>query len=100
MTIPKTITPSNLINAKEINIKHPDTFQIPSDLELSNLKIGDIVKICNGSERFWTIVVSIKGDDICARINNYLVNTKEYDYNDILSFKKENVYEIFYYNLT
>ncbi|AFU88168.1 hypothetical protein CcrColossus_gp298 [Caulobacter phage CcrColossus] len=63
------------------NAEYPDTFQIPSEYERENLKLGAAVKVCievdaGGGERFWTDVVARLDDgDYLVKVDNYLVNS-------------------------
>ena len=54
------------IDAQEQHKQSPESFDAPSNEELDNLKKGDTVKVCNGKERFWTIILSITKDKIDA----------------------------------
>ncbi len=85
------------IDAQEQHKQSPETFDAPSIIELSTLKKGDTVKVCNGKERFWTIIKEITGDKIKAEVNNQLFDAKEYGYDcgDTISFEKRHIYDIF-----
>ena len=85
------------IDAQEMAERHPSTFEIPSKKQISKLKIGDTVKVCVGKERFWNIIKEIKGGKIIAEVDNELVYTNEHglDLGDIISFKTENIYQIY-----
>ncbi len=85
------------IDAQEQYKLHPDTFEAPSNKELDKLKKGDTVKVCNGKERFWTCILSIKGDKIKATVDNILLDADEfgYDCGDTISFEKRHIYNIY-----
>jgi len=94
----KKIYRPRLINAKMMSIKHPDSFDYWEE-EIANLKVGDIVKVSNSWERFWTIVKSINGDKIVAEVNNGLIGNlmgkpSSYNFGDLIAFKRENIYQI------
>lgn len=80
-------------NAQKMKQQHPQTFYAPDDLELAALKPGDQVKVCTDNERFWTEVISVVDGIITSRVDNDLI-TEQLKYNDIITFKPENVYDI------
>jgi hypothetical protein len=47
----KKIYKADLVDAKETNVKHPDSFDYPAD-EIATLSVGQIVKVCNEYESF------------------------------------------------
>jgi hypothetical protein len=80
----KKIKKLDFVNAKEMSLLHPDTFEYPEE-DVKNLKKGDIVKVCaENKERFWTVIESIKGDKIIAVV----------DSGDLIEFTKENIYQV------
>jgi len=88
---------TELVNAKYMSEQYPETFDVPSDTELNNLKSGDLVKICVNRERFWVEIISINQDKILTRIDNDLIFTDEHglSLNDELTISKHNIYSIF-----
>jgi len=54
--------------------------------KLNNIKKSDYVQICNGPERFWVKVVSIKENAIIGSVNNYLQLKRNYKYGDKVLF--------------
>lgn len=83
------------INAQEYQKKFPESFQAPNHDELSSLKIGDFVKICNGKERFWVIIEKLDGNQLTGRVDNILVFSCGYSRGDRVSFQKDHIYNIF-----
>jgi len=81
-------------DAQELAQNHPDSFEIPTPEELDGLKEDDLVEVCNGKERFWVVLTTIDHslDYFEGRVNNQLVYKKPYNYDDLISFKKENIY--------
>lgn len=55
------------------------------------IRKGDFVKVSNFKERFWIEVIDNNNDEIIGRIDNYLIDNKNYDYNSIVLFNKINV---------
>lgn len=82
------------MSAQELARDHPDSFEIPTPEELDGLKEDDLVKVCNGKERFWVVLTKVDHslDYFEGRVNNQLVYKKPYNYDDLISFKKENIY--------
>lgn len=61
-----------------------------------HIKPGFLCKISNGEERFYVIVVRCKKNgEIIGKVNNVLVVKRPYNYNDLVSFNKNNCIEIF-----
>jgi len=84
-----------LINAREMAIKHPSTFHAPCEECLNDIQTGDYVKICPGKERFWCKVLS--ADKLNNTITGSVANTLiHYDWEPgtELEFGFENVYDI------
>lgn len=91
---PKLFTNVELNDAQKLAKKHPNTFEAPTQEQLNSIEIGDTVKICDGEERFWTIVKELKEDHIVAEVNNKLIGDQEYNLGDLIQFTKNNIYEI------
>lgn len=90
------------VDAQEMHLLHPETFEVPTQEELDNIQPGDSVKVCVGKERFWVTVeligtlVGMK-DVIGGIIDNDLVFTHEHGLKcgDKIKFEKKNIYSIF-----
>lgn len=84
-----------LINAREMAIKHPSTFNAPCEDCLNDINEGDYVKICPGEERFWCNVIRVDKDNrsITASVSNRLIY---YDLpvGTVLEIGFDNVYDI------
>ena len=92
----KPVYTDNWINAKEMHEKNPDSFEIPSKEELDNLKEGDLVKICNGCERFFVKVSKILSDgNMNGIVDNHLIFETEYGFRDSVQFHRDNIYTIY-----
>lgn len=89
-----------LIDATEMADQYKSTFELPEIEMLQEVDVDWILKVCDGRERFWTSVVSIKRDnnifdtEITAKIDNHLVYSKEYNYGDTIKYKLRNVYSV------
>jgi len=85
-----------LVNAQEMAKAHPDTFSAPDKDELNHIKVGSSVKVCvNNKERLWVEVTSIDGGQLKGKIDNCPVVINEVAFGDAISFRKENIYDIF-----
>ena len=88
---------AQLVNAQELHLQHPESFEIPCPDELKALAPYDFVKICNGKERFWVKItdVDVLGNNLTGIIDNKLIDEYiEYNYGDMVSFRKCHVYTI------
>ncbi len=81
-----------LVNAAQIAIEHPETFHRPDDYELSQLKKGQIVKVCDGGERFWVVVTKATHPMFVGEVNNMLMFTDDLHFGDLIAFHADNIY--------
>jgi hypothetical protein len=92
----------NFVNAQEMHKLHPKTFEVPSNEELDNIKIGDIVKISIDQERFWIEVTEINNDEIIGTVGWRLYKEDDklieidLEYGEKIKFEKKNIYSIWY----
>jgi hypothetical protein len=85
----------NWTDAQQIAKSNPNDFQVPSVDQLNNIKPQDTVKISNGKERFFVTVKKIyKNGNIVGFVNNILYCNSSYNYDDLVMFKKQNIYNI------
>jgi hypothetical protein len=84
-------------NAQKMAKLYPDTFIAPSEKDLNGIIGGSTVKVCIAGERFWVTVTEVWGNVIIGIVDNDLVGTFMHGYRlgSPISFKKENVYNIF-----
>lgn len=88
------------IDGVEMNKKHPDTFEIPTQEELNSIKVGDSIKIgirypSGGGERFWTEIVEILDTGFKVRVDNDLLTDEPVGYNDVIEIEKRHVLSIY-----
>lgn len=81
-------------DAQQLAKEHPDTFEVPYDATLNAIEVGDVVKVCDGEERFWTVVKGIDGDTITAEVNNNLIGEQPYNYGDLIQYEHRHIYDI------
>lgn len=84
-----------LINARDMAMQYPDTFNTPCDECLNDIEGGDYVKICPGLERFWCNVITVDKESrtIMASVSNKLIH---YDLpvGTVLEIGFDNIYDI------
>jgi len=92
---PQLFTDVVFVDAQAMAASHPDTFEAPTPQELAALAVGDVVKVCDGNERFWTVIKERKDADIIvAAVDNKLVGGQAFDLGDLVQFKTCNIYAI------
>lgn len=91
----------NFIDAQQMAVMHPDTFEAPTLDDLAALKVGDYAKVgakarSGITERFWCYVVEIDGEKVTGTVNNDLVLTSHHGLaeEDKLIFEKRHIYSI------
>lgn len=82
-----------LINAQEMATKYPKYFESPSVIELSQIKKGDFVKVCDNQERFWVKVTKKSKDLIKGKISNHLLSVQR-KFGDEIILNTCNIYDI------
>lgn len=85
----------DLLDAIENNLKNPTTFHLPDQSKINTLVPGDIVKVCDGKERFWVVITEVKIIYFIGIVDNNLLNSQEYDYGSKIAFAKNNIYDIY-----
>ena len=66
-------------DAQKLANLYPETFEAPTDEELSSIKPGMFVKICVQPERFWIKVSEVKDDTIEGTVDNQLIYSDDID---------------------
>ena len=82
---------TEFLDAQEQHKLHPDTFEVPSDITLSELNLGQWVKICDNKERFWVEVKDVNGEKITGRVDNDLVFEHDFKCDDTIDFEKRHI---------
>jgi hypothetical protein len=83
-----------LVNAQQMAEEFPDTFEAPSASDLSKLRCGDIVKVCDNYERFWVEIISRSDDIFLGRVDNALL-FERVRIGDHIQFHACNVFAIY-----
>ena len=84
-----------LVNAQEMAKAYPETFDAPAKEELSNLKVGDSVKVCiNNKERLWVSITEIAGVELKGTIDNCPITIDDVSFGDTILLKEENIYSV------
>ncbi len=79
------------VNAEEMNRLHASTFNKPTAEDLAFVKKHTFVKISNGYERFYVQITKVSSRYLFGMVSNELVNLREYNYGDIVKFKRNHV---------
>lgn len=89
----------DLVNAKVLAQKHPNTFQRPTETEIAKIQLGDFVKVCAEPERFWVKVYKIDwlGRTMIATVSNDLLYTHHHGLlqDDDIELSFDNIYNIY-----
>jgi len=92
--MPKYYT-DNWGNARQMNIENPETFHYDplwKDLEVQE---GDLIKIANGAERFWTRVVKTRRNQIIGEVDNCLFGDYPYKLGSKVVYTRDNIYDFY-----
>ena len=84
-----------LVDGVEQNENHPLSYWIPSIEEKRKIQIGDVVKVSDGSERWWNVVEEFIDEEtmICS-VDNHLVSGQEFNFMDKIVVKMKNIIDI------
>jgi uncharacterized protein YegJ (DUF2314 family) len=85
-----------LLNGIEQHLKHPDTFEIPTELDITFLEVEDYVKLCfeeegRASERMWVTITKIDEDNFTGTLDNEPFELKSVKLGDTINFKAKNI---------
>jgi hypothetical protein len=70
-------------------------FPESQNFDLDNLQKGDGIKLKNPlGEKFWVKFLYKEKDELIGKVDNYLVNKSSYNYQDTVSFKKKDIWQI------
>ena len=84
------------LNAQDLQKTYPGTFHAPKSKELEELQTGDLVKLCNGRERFWVKICSKQSNgNMTGEVDNALLyDDFGYKLGDIVEFHKDHIFDI------
>jgi hypothetical protein len=95
MTFSFLKNPQRITDCQDKKNKNDNDFQnVPDVQKLKDIQIGDTVKIIADYERFWVTVINIAGDLIKGRVDNFLNQSKPYNYGSYVIFEKRHIYQI------
>ncbi|PRC93501.1 hypothetical protein [Solimicrobium silvestre] len=86
-------------DAQQMHKMYPATFEAPSSDELSEVRVGSLVKICaDDIERFWVKVTDVKGDRLQGTVDNNLLHSDAHQLksDDVVSFELRHIYQVFH----
>ena len=86
------------IDSQQRMLDHPETWKAISLSDLSDLAVGDHVKVGlqyeqGEGERFWTIVTALENEDVTATVNNVLAVFPELEVGHQIKFQRKNIIE-------
>lgn len=83
------------VSAVQMSKAYPGMFEVPTSAQLDALVYGDHVKICNGfNERFWVMVCVRNRSEkvIIGEVCSKLLNKRDYDLGDLIVFHEDHVF--------
>ena len=86
------------VDAQQMALDNPDTFEVPSFSDLNKLDKGDLVKVCAQKiERFWVEILSKVGNTMYVKVANDLIFTAEHGcyFGKKLVIETKNIYSIY-----
>ena len=84
-------------DAQALAEEHPDSFDVPQEIELTEIAAGSIVKICAAGERFWVVVSGVSdAGKIIGKVDNELKRSEEHglSIDDEVIFERRNIYAV------
>lgn len=84
-----------LVNACALAKKNPK-FEAPDKAMVNIAGVGDFVKICDMSERFWVRLTKKVGTKLTGTIANKLISGQSYNLGTVVKFSTCNVYDVQY----
>ena len=80
------------LDAQVMAMHHPTTFWAPSMEELSQLQVGDHIKVCRHDERFWVELTLVSLGSLQGKVaNNLALQYDGLDFDDKLSVEFRHV---------
>lgn len=99
----KEIKYPKLANARKMAALHPYTFNVPSDKEIKELRVGFFAKVCAGEERFWVAITNVNAALFEGGAPNSFEGTVANDlvlrshglkFGDLIFFESKHIYSI------
>ena len=81
-----------LVDAKALAKKYPETFEVPMDAHLRKIKPGDLVKVARNGERFWVLVTGFEKRRIHGQVANMLEDNDDLPFGRTIYLQKKNIY--------
>lgn len=96
MPVPFRLRVPEFLDAQQMHVEHPDTFEAPSRAELDAIRPHDLVKVCVEAERFWVVVTQHNGESLAGTVDNMLLLTGLHGlaYSDAIQFETRHVLSI------
>lgn len=99
----KEIKYPKLVNARKMAALHPDTFNVPADIDIKALRVGAFVRVYAGDERFWVIITKVNAALFEGGAPNSFEGTVAGDlvfrshglkFGDLIYFESKHIYSI------
>lgn len=84
---------TEFLDAQRLARLNPNSFEVCSELELSVLKKGDLVKVCANGERFWVQLTKINWRMLKGTVANELV-LNDLELGEEVNFHMRNIFDI------
>jgi hypothetical protein len=88
----------DFVDGEKMNRLHPDTFEIPSQIERYGVQPGNFVKVIFEADRFWVEVVEVqkveKEKTYIGFVDNALMNDKV-NYQSLVVIKPKHIISIY-----
>lgn len=84
----------NLVNVEEMARKYRGYFFIPTLKRRQSVVVGEYVKVCRNSERFWLRVTQVKNGSYTGVVSNELLLNPDLREGEALQFGPEHIYDI------
>ena len=82
-----------LVDAQEMHLQTPATFDAPTAAKMAAMQPGWLAKVCDGEQRFWTVVKVIDGDKVTAEVNNATGREdRGYGEDQLIVYEKRHMY--------
>lgn len=89
-----------IVDPRPWRLKNPDSFYLPSRTELSNIKVGNSVKLwfdspisSGGGERLWAVITAIDGNRLTGTVDNG-PHQVPLSFGDIINFRRHHIMDI------
>lgn len=99
----KEIKYPKLVNARKMAALHPDTFNVPEEIDIKTLRVGAFARVCAGEERFWVVITKVNAalfEGAAANsfegtvANDLILRSHGLKFGDLIYFESKHIYSI------